>query len=179
MYQLIEYIQIYSNVLTSDDLDLIMSESKESSEWQEARIASSNGGVEDDGQRKSGLLKVTSDYKFYQLLHDKNEYVAEKYCDKFPACRLWMSYGHEILRYDTGGFFKIHTDHYAGQPRTMSMIYLLNDNYGGGEISFFQGDYSIKPQAGSCVVFPSNFMYPHEIKEVTSGTRYSIVSWSV
>jgi len=182
MYQLIEYIQTYNNVLDSDDLDLILSESKASSDWQEARIAIKNephSGAENHDMRKSGLLKVTNDYKCYQLLHDKNEEVAEEYCNRFPACRLFMSYGHEVLRYDKGGFFKIHTDSYASQPRTMSMIYLLNDDYEGGEIAFFQGQYTIKPKAGSCVVFPSNFMYPHEIKEVLDGTRYSIVSWSV
>ena len=179
MNQLIDYIQIYDDVLSSEDLDLILLESQASSEWQEARIGSEEGGRENLDMRKSGLLKITNNYKCHQILHDKNEMVAEEYCARFPACRLFMSYGHEVLRYNTGGFFKIHTDHYAAQPRTMSMIYLLNDDYGGGEISFFMNQYSIKPKAGSCVVFPSNFMYPHEIKEVTSGTRYSIVSWSV
>ena len=42
MYQLIEYIQVYDDVLGSDDLDLILSESKASSDWQEARIAVKN-----------------------------------------------------------------------------------------------------------------------------------------
>jgi hypothetical protein len=26
-------------------------------------------------------------------------------------------------------------------------------------------------------MFPSNFMYPHAIKPVLSGTRYSIITW--
>ena len=30
---------------------------------------------------------------------------------------------------------------------------------------------------GSAVVFPSNFMFPHEVEKVTSGVRYSIMTW--
>ena len=30
---------------------------------------------------------------------------------------------------------------------------------------------------GTILFFPSNFMYPHIIKTITKGTRYSIVSW--
>ena len=39
------------------------------------------------------------------------------------------------------------------------------------------GEFEKKPNHGSCVVFPSNFMYPHEVKEVTKGTRYSVMTW--
>ena len=27
------------------------------------------------------------------------------------------------------------------------------------------------------VMFPSTFMYPHEVMPVTKGTRYSIITW--
>jgi predicted 2-oxoglutarate/Fe(II)-dependent dioxygenase YbiX len=63
--------------------------------------------------------------------------------------------------------------------RTVSLIYLINEDYGGGEIDLLDGEVVLKPKAGTCVVFPSSFQYPHEIKAVTSGTRWSIVSWSV
>jgi predicted 2-oxoglutarate/Fe(II)-dependent dioxygenase YbiX len=29
------------------------------------------------------------------------------------------------------------------------------------------------------VLFPSSFMFPHEILEVTSGTRYAVVTWMI
>ena len=31
--------------------------------------------------------------------------------------------------------------------------------------------------AGSGIIFPSNFMFPHEVKPVTKGERWSLVSW--
>ena len=36
---------------------------------------------------------------------------------------------------------------------------------------------TIKPSPGRCIIWPSNFMYPHEVRETTKGTRYSFVSW--
>ena len=59
---------------------------------------------------------------------------------------------------------------------TLSIIGTLNDNYTGGELIFFD-DTHIKLKAGELVIFPSNFLYPHKIKPVKQGTRYSYVSW--
>ena len=30
---------------------------------------------------------------------------------------------------------------------------------------------------GSAIIFPSNFMFPHEVNRIEKGTRYSIVTW--
>jgi len=30
---------------------------------------------------------------------------------------------------------------------------------------------------GEMIIFPSNFLFPHEIKPIKKGTRYSFVSW--
>jgi len=38
-------------------------------------------------------------------------------------------------------------------------------------------DKEIKFKKGELVIFPSNFLYPHEVKLVTKGTRYTYVSW--
>ena len=35
----------------------------------------------------------------------------------------------------------------------------------------------IKPNKGSAIIFPSNFMYPHQAKKVISGIRWSVVAW--
>jgi predicted 2-oxoglutarate/Fe(II)-dependent dioxygenase YbiX len=40
----------------------------------------------------------------------------------------------------------------------------------------FESDIIDLPK-GSIMVFPSNFLYPHKVTEVTNGTRYSFVSW--
>jgi len=57
------------------------------------------------------------------------------------------------------------------------MIGILNEDYDGGELVFFD-DYKIKTKTGDLIIFPSCFLYPHAIEEVTKGTRYSFVSWA-
>ena len=51
----------------------------------------------------------------------------------------------------------------------------INDDYEGGE--FIVADKKYETKKGSAIIFPSNFMFPHEVKEVTKGERWSIVSW--
>ena len=85
-------------------------------------------------------------------------------------------------RYKEGGFMQSHIDniHHShgqkqGYPHLTSLIF-LNDDYEGGEFVIC-GDKYIEKIQGSAVVFPSNFMYPHEVKEVTDGKRFSVMTW--
>ena len=61
-----------------------------------------------------------------------------------------------------------------GYPHLTSLIF-LNDDYEGGE--FILCGEPLEKKKGSAVVFPSNFMFPHEVQKVTSGNRYSIMTW--
>jgi hypothetical protein len=60
-----------------------------------------------------------------------------------------------------------------------SIIY-LNDNYEGGELYFPQHNgFKIKPKKGTMLIFSGTIDNMHGIKEVTSGTRYTHVTfWS-
>lgn len=55
-----------------------------------------------------------------------------------------------------------------------SSIIYINDDYEGGSIHFYGHDKYIRPTSGSLLLFPSTNMYPHEVMEVTSGTRYTL-----
>jgi predicted 2-oxoglutarate/Fe(II)-dependent dioxygenase YbiX len=87
----------------------------------------------------------------------------------------------DLLKYNLGGKYDIHTDHFTTTNRHLSIIMNLNDNYEGGDLIFTdQKENEIKKLKlgkGSIVFFPSNFMYPHGIQPITKGTRYSIVAW--
>lgn len=87
--------------------------------------------------------------------------------------------GRSILRYGAGQFFKNHSDADADTPRTLSYSFYLNDDYEGGEIEFDRFKLRIKPDANQLVLFPSNFMYSHEVLPVISGTRYAVVQWGL
>lgn len=97
----------------------------------------------------------------------------------------WQGYtSARFNRYDPTTQMRLHCDHISsmfdgdrkGIP-VLTILGALNDDYEGGEFMMFGGQRIDLP-AGSIVVFPSNFMFPHEVKPVTSGVRYSFVSWS-
>lgn len=83
--------------------------------------------------------------------------------------------GFDILRYEKGQFIGDHVD--DNVPRVLSMSIALNDDYTGGEFKFW--DKVIRLPVGGAIMFPSNFMYPHEILPVVSGTRYSMITWFI
>jgi predicted 2-oxoglutarate/Fe(II)-dependent dioxygenase YbiX len=103
----------------------------------------------------------------------------KKYNEKFPLALIQEDSGYELLRYKEGQFYIQHTDSFKARPRAVSCSFVLNDDYEGGEFAFFDRELKYKLKKGSCIMFPSNFMYPHEIMPVTSGTRYSIITWFI
>lgn len=83
-----------------------------------------------------------------------------------------------ILKYERAGYLPAHTDH-GSSSRTLSVVLYLNDNYVGGEINFphVRNGIKIKPQAGSAIFFPSNYVFVHEVSEITEGIRYALPNW--
>jgi len=57
----------------------------------------------------------------------------------------------------------------------LSVVGILNQNYEGGDFKII--DKYLKFKTGDVLIFPSNFMYPHEVTSITKGTRYSFVTW--
>ena len=87
---------------------------------------------------------------------------------------------YELKRYTPDDFFGRHPDNYfcnkdrIDRKITMS-IQLTDDNdYTGGDLLVL-GETNTKKR-GSVVAFPSYF--PHEVKPINSGTRWSLISWA-
>jgi len=103
----------------------------------------------------------------------------EGFTDSVQMC----SFG-KINRYRIGQEIEEHRDHIhalfdgvlKGVP-ILSLVGVLNDDFSGGEFIFWD-DYKIELNCGDVVMFPSNFMYPHKVTPVLTGTRYSVVSWA-
>jgi hypothetical protein len=87
----------------------------------------------------------------------------------------------EILKYAKTFHYDYHVDDGFKFNRTLSSILFLNNDYEGGELSFkdpLNGEeISIKPEPGTIVVWPSNVLFPHTVKPIKNGTRYSVVAW--
>lgn len=84
-----------------------------------------------------------------------------------------------ILKYEKSGYLPEHIDQ-GISSRVLSVVAYLNDDYDGGEITFTSvgnGGITIKPEAGSAVFFPSNYVGSHVISEVTKGIRYAVPNW--
>jgi len=87
-----------------------------------------------------------------------------------------------FLRYTEEQRFQRHVDHvntiFDGERKgipTLTIIGWLNDDFEGGE--FYICDKKIDSKPGDVIMFPSNFVYPHEVTPILSGVRYSWVSW--
>jgi len=83
-----------------------------------------------------------------------------------------------VAKWEKGTKLHLHVDDlgYATNNHIPTLIY-LNDDYEGGEISFATHDITIKPKVGDLLIFPGNMHYAHEVKEVLSGTRYTLPIW--
>ena len=86
-------------------------------------------------------------------------------------------------RYVVGTMMREHYDHihsiFDGKMKGVPIISIvanLNENYEGAEFYCRGKEIPLKP--GDILLFPSNFMYPHEVKESKKGVRYSFVSWA-
>ena len=103
------------------------------------------------------------------------------YKAKFPQIQTQKLNQIDLLKYTVGGKYTTHVDQFTTLPRHLSIIINLNEDYEGGDLIFTDQKEeeikTIKLKKGSVVFFPSNFMYPHKIKPIIKGTRYSIVAW--
>jgi Rps23 Pro-64 3,4-dihydroxylase Tpa1-like proline 4-hydroxylase len=181
-----EYIFTLDNVVPEELCDRILDEYRECSFWIPTSVGSGNI---DDNIRNCDVISISNN-----LVLEKNFEVRKKidedfyicasnaineYRKLFPEVASEVDTGYDLLRYKEGQFYVQHTDSFKGQQRSVSCSFLLNDDYEGGEFAFFDREIMIRGGKGSIVMFPSNFMFPHEIMPVISGTRYSIITWYV
>jgi 2OG-Fe(II) oxygenase superfamily len=83
-----------------------------------------------------------------------------------------------MLHYKSGeGFYKPHVDHHDASPRVAAALLYLNDVEEGGETHFVNFDISVKPKAGTLVLFPGNYPYLHGAKTPISGDKFVVVTW--
>ena len=128
-----------------------------------------------------------------QALHEKlAPYIIQagtQYNNKFavPGTRMGQFISQftpaRFNRYQPGTMMRKHYDHihhiFDGEQKgipVLSMLGVLNEDFKGGEFLVNEEVYPLK--TGDMILFPSCFMYPHEVKEVTEGTRFSFISWA-
>ena len=117
--------------------------------------------------------------RIWEALH---KYLVDLNFNWFGA---WSGYSEvRFNRYRPDTQMKLHCDHihsmFDGERKgipTLTVLGGLNNDYVGGELVFWE-DTVISLKAGEVMVFPSIFLYPHRVDLVSTGTRYSFVSWA-
>jgi predicted 2-oxoglutarate/Fe(II)-dependent dioxygenase YbiX len=181
-----DYIMVFESIVPDDLCDIILKEYQNGNDWTTAQVGP---GVVDTRVRDvdwigislneviavNPTVRQTIDQRLYECAGN----AIKLYNQKFPLAEIEEDSGYELLRYQKNQKYIQHTDSFKLRPRAVSCSFMLNDNYEGGEFSFFSREMTYKIPKGSVIMFPSNFMYPHEILPVTEGIRYSIITWFI
>ena len=180
-----DYILVLENVVPLDLCDEIIEEYKNDKNWVNT---TTRGGLKRD-IRRCDAIHIT-DQKIIEQNQERRKSLDDKmfncaaasiksYSDNFSHAKIEGDSGYTLLRYQEGEFYSQHTDHFLQAPRVVSCSFALNDGYEGGEFAFFDRNLVYKLPKGSALMFPSNFMYPHEVIPVVRGVRYSIITWFI
>jgi hypothetical protein len=184
------FIKIYDEVLPWKVLSNLIRFSNVSN-FKEAEVAGFDQNRKDFNIRKTYTLALSnlsdsmSNVHWFNLLYNYFNKNLRQY--KFDLNILDHEYKNvtniEILKYENTGFYTWHVDHFADIPRTMSCILLLNNDYEGGNLCFRNpdgsGEWEVEVKPNRMIIWPSNFLYPHTVKPVTKGKRYSVVAWAL
>jgi predicted 2-oxoglutarate/Fe(II)-dependent dioxygenase YbiX len=173
------YIKYYKNIVAENLCNSLINYNfpYEASKYQ----THDSGAIVKQERVKMSDSWIKKESVFYTAVKSCFEEVIVKYKTDFPLFSVGRTTDFRINKYGKGGFMSRHVDniHHShgqqyGYPQVSALLY-LNDDYDGGE--FYVADKKFLPIKGSAIIFPSNFMFPHEAKPVTKGTRWSIVTW--
>tara|TARA_R110002153_G_scaffold89968_1_gene220023 strand:- start:1257 stop:1841 length:585 start_codon:yes stop_codon:yes gene_type:complete len=187
---LTDYIKVYDNVMQEKPLNNFLRICYETNKFQEATTIQSDKAVILDKEIRNTLtwtpLNASKEYTeahwccFLQYLFTK---YFNKYANDLNLTLKANIIDLQVLKYGNKGHYKFHVDSGAGVFRTLSLIFLLNEEYEGGDLVFKNPTneklFNINKKSNRIIVWPSNFLYPHSVLPVTNGTRYSVVSWAL
>jgi len=174
MIDILDYIDVYRKEVDPILCDKIVQTLSASSKWGNAKVG--EGEVRQD-YRHCEVVSLSHwsdlDSSVFNAVGNAIGY----YRSNHPFADITRDEGYNVLRYGVGSFFKEHADSFDGNLRTVSCSIALNDDYEGGEMAFFNGEKVYRLNKGDIIMFPSSFIYPHQILPVMQGVRYSIVTW--
>jgi len=182
-----DYVRIYDNFLEANVCKNLIEKLSENDKWELHQFY--NSETKQNIRFDKELSVLDPDIPETREIDEKISVAIRQYfgdwhgmMDKWYGG--WNGYTKvRYNRYDVGTKMKLHCDHihsmFDGERKgipTLSILGSLNNDYEGGELIFWEKE-KIELKTGQIMIFPSNFMYPHRVDEVTKGTRYSYVSW--
>lgn len=178
-----DYIKVYSNEYTQEELDLILNESK-SFEWGTHKWAYKDTPKVDASRKAVELEVAQPTSRVAGIVNKKTRSAREKYALDIPygACNEMSQ--PRFNRYPENTNMKNHPDHihtlFDGKRKgipILSIVTVFNDDYEGGNFIFNKED-EVTLKAGDILIFPSVFVFAHKVDTVTKGFRLSAVQWA-
>lgn len=180
------YLKVYKVLSEEDCIKTVNALEEKDKEFQTHQFYNSSNNTYHSYEHELSVAYSqieTKDLIMKEIWNGLRKYVQE--LDMKGWFVSWNGYSEvRFNRYRTDTQMKLHCDHihsmFDGNRKgipTMTILGGLNNDYKGGELVFWE-DKVVELKAGEIMIFPSNFLYPHEVKLVTEGTRYSFVSWA-
>ena len=189
MKNLKDYILHLDNWIPKDILKITLKELIINKQWEQHKYSDKNLVKRPlNGDRELDVC-FGNNLTYLKELHELTWKALEKYIliDKKGENYFngWKGFNQiRFNRYRNNQIMSKHCDHihnlFTGDKRgipILSIVGVLNNDYQGGEFIMFD-NYEIKFKPGDVIIFPSVFLYPHLVKPVKKGTRYSFVSWA-
>lgn len=151
--------------------------------------------VEDAGVHRDGKLYIDPNFRKTKriLLHQSlfHEIGAsllsiKPRVEEYFQMTLQGLQGIQFLQYSPGDYFHTHADEFeqpSDSSRKISIILFLNSGFQGGDVVLYKdadhyrggNGFHIVAQEGLLIAFSSYLL--HEVEEVLTGKRFSLVSW--
>lgn len=181
------YIFVY-DLLSEEECDTIIARLERRKKWRDHKwYDAGESNYTTDADFQTARDPRCKDIIFKHIPDLLDAYCKEYYVEQNTNSHInWSTTSDfKFNKYSVGDSIEPHHDHIhdmfdgnvKGIPLT-SLVGVLNDDYEGGEFLFWR-EHHVPLKKGQVAAFPSNFMYPHEVTEITSGTRYSWVTWCV
>jgi predicted 2-oxoglutarate/Fe(II)-dependent dioxygenase YbiX len=184
--ELKDLIYVNKQVIPTDVCDSVL-ENINQKEWEKHRWNNKNNYQFSYDTKELDVQEATPDLDGIlapYILQTIDNYIENYFFDPLNSEGLISKFCPlRFNRYSEGQMMRQHCDHittlFDGNERgipVLSIVLNLNDDYEGGEL-YFWNDYNSLLGKGDIVIFPSGFLFPHGVKEVVKGKRYSAVSW--
>lgn len=178
MKALRDYVVVSGRVLDDEELRLVLDFCTAKADWRPSRVGLR--GAIDTAIRNCSTFSVPGTPECAavdRVLFNAFHRAMPEYAAQHPDLYLDADTGYELLRYEVGGYYSWHVDHFEKHPRSLSALLFLNDDFKGGLLEF--EEVTIQPEKGRVAIFPSNFMFRHRVTAVEEGTRYACVTWFI
>lgn len=185
MFDLTDLIFVQKNILSDDECQTIIDAFNKKHDYFNEH--STNAFTLENKQSGGLLCSLQPHTDEFFIAHTKTSQMIRLYDEHLKQFDFIFSeallnsfrYSHNyrLIKYRKDNFIHDHIDWSPQQTINGSCTLNLNDDYEGGEFTFFGNKYDIKLGKGDGLIFPASIFYVHGTKKVTNGIRYCVNSF--